>query len=61
MTLEEETERLNLLLQGKMISRVFRHRKSEVGLEFSDGTRFFADQTGDGIELSVTGGTLVED
>jgi hypothetical protein len=61
MTLEEETERLDLLLRGKTISRTFRHRQGEVGFEFSDGTRFFAHHTADGVELSVTGGTLDHD
>jgi hypothetical protein len=57
MTLEEEEERLNLLVGGKTVTRVFRHRQAEVGFEFSDGTRFFAHHVADGIELSVTGST----
>jgi hypothetical protein len=57
MTLEQEAEQLAELLVGKTLTRVFRHRPAEVGFEFSDGTRFFADSAAKTpLELSVTGG-----
>jgi hypothetical protein len=55
MTLEDEAEALNRLLQGKTVLRVFRHRTGEVGFEFTDESRFFAHQIADGLECSVTG------
>lgn len=56
MTLEEEADRLNLLLAGKTVSRVFRHRPGEFGIEFTDYTRLFVDRAVDGVSCSVTGG-----
>lgn len=55
MTLEEEAARLIELLRGKTVAKAWRHRDWEVVLEFSDGTRFFADSVSkEPIELSVT-------
>ena len=57
MTLEQVAERLAELLVGKTVTRVFRHRGTELAIEFADGTRFFVDRgQGEGIEVSVTGG-----
>ena len=56
MTLEEEAEALNRLLRGKTVAKVFRHRIGEVGIEFTDQSRLFLDQTPDGVECSVTAG-----
>jgi len=57
VTLEQESERLTELLTGKTLVRVFRHRAWEVGFEFADGTRFFADSIEKSpLEISVTGG-----
>ena len=53
-TIEEESKRATLLLAGKIVARVFRHRKNEVGIEFTDGTRFFIDGGEDSLELSIT-------
>lgn len=53
MTLEEETERATLLLVGKVVRRVMRHREGEVVIEFEDGSRFFADSDSS-LELSIT-------
>jgi hypothetical protein len=61
MTAEEEfllkeAERASELLRGKEVAVVWRHRKGEVGIEFTDGTRLFVDKTDEGVELSITGG-----
>lgn len=53
--LEVEAQRATDLLKGKVISIVWRHRKGEVGIEFTDGTRLFVEHTQDGVELSITG------
>ena len=45
------------MLSGKVVARVFRHQKNEVGIEFTDGTRLFVDAHNGEIELSITGGT----
>lgn len=44
------------MLRGKVVSVVWRHRKGEIGIEFTDGTRLFVDQTPVGVELSITEG-----
>jgi hypothetical protein len=55
-SLSTEAERATELLRGKEVATVWRHRKQEVGIEFTDGTRLFIDWKQDGIELSITGG-----
>ena len=56
MTLAEEAERAELLLKGKTVARVWRHRAKEVGIEFTDGTRLFVDwQADESLDLSITG------
>ena len=52
--LDKEAERATELLAGKVVARVWRHRQGEVVIEFTDGTRFFADHTPAAIELSIT-------
>ena len=54
--LSAEAEKAIELLKGKEIATVWRHRKSEVGIEFTDGTRLFIDGTRDGVELTITVG-----
>lgn len=54
MTLEDEAERLTKLLFGKVVRRGVRHCENEVLIEFTDGTRFFADTTAGKLELSIT-------
>jgi hypothetical protein len=39
-----------------VVSRVFRHRQTEVGIEFTDGTRLFVDKASDGVDLSIADG-----
>lgn len=53
--LKNEAERVTELLHGKVVRAVWRHRAGEVGLEFTDGTRFFVDAlSSGGLDLSVT-------
>jgi len=52
-TIDDESKRATLLLAGKVVARVFRHRQNEVGIEFTDGTRFFIDAGDDCLELSI--------
>jgi hypothetical protein len=54
--LEIEARRATEKLRGKVVSVVWRHREGEVGIEFTDGTRLFVDQTPVGVELSITEG-----
>lgn len=55
--LQDEARSATELLRGKVVSRVFRHRQTEVGIEFTDGARFFVDKGSDGVDLSVADGT----
>jgi hypothetical protein len=55
-SLSKEAGRATELLRGKEVATVWRHRRREVGIEFTDGTRFFVDWKEDGVELSITGG-----
>jgi hypothetical protein len=54
MSLKDESRKATEMLKGKVVAEVWRHRKSEVGIKFTDGTRFFIDQTPDGLDLSIT-------
>jgi len=54
MKLEEEANKAEKLLKGKKVKSVFRHRRNEFAIEFTDGTTLFVDQTEDGLELSIT-------
>ncbi len=53
MNLTEEESRATEMLAGRVVTRVKRHRASEVLVEFSDGTRFFVDAATP-LELSIT-------
>lgn len=55
-SLTEESARASALLAGKVVSRVLRHRPTEIGVEFTDGARLFVDKSATGLELSVTEG-----
>jgi len=52
----KEARRATKLLKGKTVTKVWRHRPKELGIEFDDGTRLFVDQQEAGLELSITGG-----
>jgi hypothetical protein len=54
--LENEAQQATDLLKGKIVSVVWRHRKNEIGIEFTDGSRLFIDSTQEGVELSITEG-----
>ena len=55
--LQLEARRATEMLRGKTVSTVWRHRPSEVGIQFEDGTRLFIDRASDGgVELSITEG-----
>jgi hypothetical protein len=45
-SLENEATKIQKMIVGKTLSRVYRPRPNEITLEFSDGTRFFIDAKG---------------
>ena len=55
--LKKEEKRATKLLTGKIVKKILRHRKEEVGIEFEDGTRFFIDwrENENELDLSITG------
>jgi len=48
-SLHEEAAKMTSMLKGKSVARVFRHRKKEVGIEFTDGARLFIDWEPNGV------------
>lgn len=52
--LNKEAKKATVMLKGKVVSKVWRHRPKEIGLEFADGTRLFVDMEEEGLELSIT-------
>ena len=61
MTLEEEADKIGRLLAGKVVARAFRPTAEQVVLEFTDGSRFFANPCGEGIDASITFDGLPDD
>jgi hypothetical protein len=61
MTLEEEADRIGQLLAGKVVARAFRPTAEQVVIEFTDGSRFFANPYGEGIDVSITFGSPPDD
>jgi len=53
--LEDEAKRATEMLRGRVVKQVWRHRNGELGIEFEDGVRLFADVKQSGLELSITG------
>jgi predicted Ser/Thr protein kinase len=53
--LKKEAERATELLKGKTVAQVWRHHESEIGMEFTDGTRLFVDKSSKGVEVTITG------
>ena len=49
-----EAKKATKMIKGKVVSKVFRHRRKEFGIEFTDGTRLFVDHIKDGLEISIT-------
>jgi hypothetical protein len=52
--LKKEAEQATKLLRGKTVREVWRHRRKEVGIEFTDGARLFVDCNDKGAEMSIT-------
>jgi hypothetical protein len=52
--LEAEAKRATELLNGKVVKVVWRNREKELGIEFTDGTRFFVDHQPLSLEISIT-------
>jgi hypothetical protein len=52
--LARESSETTTALAGKVVARIVRYRQSEVLIEFTDGTRLFADAPNAALELSVT-------
>jgi hypothetical protein len=60
--LDDESMKITALLKGKAVIGSWRHRADELVLEFGDGTRIFVESTQDGLEISITGGSVdIED
>lgn len=53
-SLKEQTRRGTSMLKDKTVRRLVRHRRGELLLEFTDGTRLFVDATAVGLDLSIT-------
>ena len=55
--LKKEEKRSTKLLKGKVVKKIRRHRKEEIGIEFEGGTRFFIDwrENETELDLSITG------
>ena len=51
--LQAESETATLLLEGKVVKKIWRHREGELVIEFCDNTRLFVDRTPEGLELSI--------
>lgn len=54
MNLEDEALEATKLLKDKVVLKVFRPRKTEVCIEFTDGTELYVHKITDGVELSIT-------
>lgn len=52
--LETEASKVTELLQGKIVKKIWRHSKKQLGIEFTDGTRLFIDHEPTGVELTIT-------
>ena len=56
-SLNSEAKKIEALVRGKSVSKVFRPRKNEICIVFDDGSRFFVDALGqDGLDFSITEG-----
>jgi hypothetical protein len=52
--LNKEAKEATDMLKGKVVSRIWRHRPTEIGIAFVDGARLFVDMDEEGLELSIT-------
>ncbi len=53
-SLKKESEIATKLQKGKIIKKIIRHKKKELIIEFTDGSRLFIDHKEKGLELSIT-------
>jgi len=60
MDLKKEGRQITRMLKNKAVGKVWRHRKKEIGIQFTDGTRLFVDQTPDGLDISITYDKIAE-
>jgi hypothetical protein len=58
--LSQEAQRMTELLVGKAVKIVRRHRRSELLVEFADGTRLFVDLINGELDFSTTEGRSSE-
>jgi hypothetical protein len=54
----QEAERETEMLRGKEVAKVLRHRKTQIMIEFTDGTTLFVDDVSGQIEISLTAGNI---
>ena len=54
----QEAQRETELLQGKEVANVLVHRKKQIMIVFTDGTRLFVDDGSGEIEISITAGDI---
>lgn len=55
-TLEKEANSISNLLKDKSVKKIYRPTKSEICIEFVDGTRFFIDTNRSiNLDFSITG------
>ena len=52
--LKMEAKRATELLAGKIVKAVWRPKKKELGIEFTDGTRLFVNHQPNSVEISIT-------
>ena len=53
-SLDEESRKATQMLAGKAVRIVWRHRPTELVVEFTDGSRLFVDARAEKIEISIT-------
>lgn len=54
ISLKEEAEKATRLLKNKVVEKIWRHRKDEVAIKFTDGTKLFINIKDKYIDLSIT-------
>jgi hypothetical protein len=52
-SLEAEARKIQKLLGGKVVRKVWRHRTTEIAIEFADGTRLFLNSHAE-LDCSIT-------
>ena len=58
--LDREAAEIAMLISGKRVSVVRRHRIGEIMIEFDDGSRLFINKTPNDLDFSITNGTASE-